>query len=80
VDLEKESELLGLTRLHDLANGEDGGKIATKNAENDWLGREGSGSTNIMGIVVRYVGDGDIFENKIGERSHGEGGMKNTAV
>ena len=48
VDLEKEGELLWLTCLHNLANAEDGGKIASKNTEDDWLGRKGSGATYIM--------------------------------
>ena len=48
VDLEKEGELLWLTCLHDLANAEDSGKIASKNAENDWLGRKRSRATYIM--------------------------------
>jgi len=74
VELEQESELLGLTRFHDFADCEDGGEVTTKNAENDWLGRKGSGSTNIMGIVVRYMRDGDIFKNEICEGSHGEVG------
>jgi len=76
MDLEKESEFLRLTCLHDLANAEDGGEVASKNAQNDWLGREGRGTTNIMGVVVGDMGDGDIFENEIREGSHDEGGQK----
>ena len=38
VDLEKECELLRLTCLHDLANAEDGGQVASQHTENDWLG------------------------------------------
>jgi hypothetical protein len=38
VDLEKESEFLGLTCLHKFANAKDGGEVAGKDAENDWLG------------------------------------------
>jgi hypothetical protein len=76
VDLEKESEFLRLTCLHDLANAEDGGEVASKNAQNDWLGREGRGTTNIMGVMVGDMGDGDIFEDEIREASHDEADRK----
>jgi hypothetical protein len=48
VDLEKEGELLWLTCLHNLANAEDSGEIASKNTEDDWLGRKRSRATYIM--------------------------------
>jgi len=38
VDLEKESEFVGLTCLHNFANAEDSGEITGKDGENDWLG------------------------------------------
>jgi len=49
VDLEKEGELLWLTCLHNLANSEDGGEIASKDAEDDGLSRKWSCATYIMG-------------------------------
>lgn len=48
VNLEKEGELLWLTCLHNLADAEDSGEIASKNTENDWLGRKGSRAAYIM--------------------------------
>ena len=72
MDLEKEGELLWLTCLHNLANAEDGGEIASKNAEDDWLSREGSRATYIMGQVIGKMRKGSMFEKKIRERSHDE--------
>lgn len=70
VDLEKESEFLRLTCLHNFANAEDSGKISGKDGENDWLGRKRSGATNIMGEVVRNMRDGDMLEDEVGEGGH----------
>jgi hypothetical protein len=71
VDLKEESEFLWLTCLHDLADAKDGGEIAGQNADDDWLGGEGSGTTDIMSKMVRKLGEGDVFEDEVGEGSHG---------
>ena len=81
VKLEEEGELLGLTCLHDLANAEDGGKIASKNAEDNWLCRKGRRATYIMSQVVGQVRNGGMFEKKVRKRSHDErkAGRRNTS-
>lgn len=48
VNLEKEGELLWLTCLHNLANAEDSGEIASKNTKDNWLCRKGSRAAYIM--------------------------------
>ena len=77
MDLEKESEFLGLTCLHDLADAKNGGEVAGKDADDDWLGRERSGATDIMSEMVRELGEGDVLEDGVGEGSHG-GERENT--
>lgn len=77
MDLEEESEFLGLTCLHDLADAKDGGEVAGQDADDEGLCGERSGSTNIMSEMVRKLGEGDVFEDSVGERSHGREG-KNT--
>jgi hypothetical protein len=71
VDLEEESEFLGLTCLHDLADAKDGGEVTGKDADDDWLGGERSGATDIMSEMVRKLGEGDVLEDGVGEGSHG---------
>lgn len=78
VNLEEESEFLGLTCLHDLADAKDGGEVASKDAEDDWLGGERSSATDIMSEMVRKLGEGDVLEDGVGEGSHG--GEENTGV
>jgi hypothetical protein len=77
VDLEEESEFLGLTCLHDLADAKDGGEVAGKDADDDWLGGERSGATDIMSEMVRKLGERDVLEDDVGEASHG-GERENT--
>lgn len=72
MDLEEESEFLGLTCLHDLADAKDGGEVAGKDADDDWLGGERSGATDIMREMVRKLGEGEVLEDEVGEGSHGE--------
>ena len=77
MDLEEESEFLGLTCLHDLADAKDGGEVAGQDANDDRLGGERSCTTDIMSEMVRKLGEGNVLEDSVGEGSHGEG--KNTA-
>lgn len=77
MDLEEESEFLGLTCLHDLTDAKDGGEVAGKDADDDWLGGERSGATDIMSEMVRKLGEGDVLEDGIGEGTHG-GERENT--
>ena len=70
MDLEEESEFLGLTCLHDLADAKDGGEVAGKDADDDWLGGERSGATDIMSEMVRKLGEGDVLEDGVGKGSH----------
>lgn len=72
MNLEEESEFLGLTCLHDLADAKDGGEIAGQDADDDWLGGERSCTTDIMTEMVRKLGEGDVFEDDVGEASHGQ--------
>jgi len=78
VDLEEESEFLGLTCLHNFANAKDGGEVAGKDADDDWLSRKRGGATDIMSEMVRKLREGDVLENEVGEGSHCE--MQKTRV
>jgi len=71
VDLEEESEFLGLTCLHDLADAKYGGKVASKDADDDRLGRKRSCATDIMSEMVRKLGEGEVLEDEVGEGGHG---------
>lgn len=77
MDLEEEREFLGLTCLHDLADAKDGGEVAGQDADDDWLGGERSGATDIMSKMVRKLGEGDVLEDEVGEGSH-DGKRENT--
>jgi hypothetical protein len=81
VDLEEESKFFGLTCLHDLADAKDGGEVAGQDTDDDWLGGERSGATDIMSEMVRKL-EGDVFEDGVGEGSHWaeNGKRENTAV
>jgi len=70
VKLEEESELLGLTCLHNLANTKNSSEVAGKDAYHDRLGRERSGATDIMCEVVGNLREGDVGEDEVGEGSH----------
>jgi hypothetical protein len=71
VNLEEKSEFLGLTCLHDLADAKDGGEVAGKDANDDWLRGERSGATNIVGEMIGKLRQGGVLEDEIGEGSHG---------
>lgn len=70
MDLKEESKFFGLTCLHDLADAKDGGEVAGKDADDNWLGRERSGATDIMSEMVRKLGEGYMFEDGVGEGDH----------
>jgi hypothetical protein len=44
--------------------------VAGQDADDDWVGRERNGATDIMSKMVRTLGEGDVLEDKVGEGSH----------